>query len=371
MNKNTLLKVMAGILCMVLMAAGDDTCAQKLTASEYPSLISAIRQESPLFFCDEKVPLDQQTVRERFEKELLLSLWDRAQAILWMKRASRYFPHIEKMLKQHQLPADLKYVAIVESALQPHVGSSKGALGFWQFTKSTGRNYGLTINSEIDERRNIFTATNAAMTYFKALYDLFGSWTLAAAAYNVGENRIETEIIIQQSRDYYQLYLPLETQRYIFKIIAAKLILSAPGKYGFDLGEKDSYPRLQFDRVQLETGQKIPIQVIAQAAETNFKAIKDLNPQIRGYYLGEGTHEILVPKGAGKAFRLRYEQLLGQWIKEREKSLYVVRKGDNLSSIANRFNVPLNALFIWNEAVGMNADIYPGDQLIVYPNQQK
>ncbi|OQY57962.1 MAG: hypothetical protein B6245_14345 [Desulfobacteraceae bacterium 4572_88] len=239
---------MAGILCMVLMAAGDDTCAQKLTASEYPSLISAIRQESPLFFCDEKVPLDQQTVRERFEKELLLSLWDRAQAILWMKRASRYFPHIEKMLKQHQLPADLKYVAIVESALQPHVGSSKGALGFWQFTKSTGRNYGLTINSEIDERRNIFTATNAAMTYFKALYDLFGSWTLAAAAYNVGENRIETEIIIQQSRDYYQLYLPLETQRYIFKIIAAKLILSAPGKYGFDLGEKDSYPRLQLEK---------------------------------------------------------------------------------------------------------------------------
>ena len=134
------------------------------TPESLPSLISAIRVEGPLDFCGEPVPLENFEVRERLEKELLLILWNRPQVILWLKRATRYFPYIERTLAQHNMPEDLKYIAVIESALLPHAGSSKGAVGYWQFIKSTGRNYGLTVNRYIDERRNFFASTKAAVT---------------------------------------------------------------------------------------------------------------------------------------------------------------------------------------------------------------
>jgi len=112
---------------------------QTLEPASFPSLISSVRLQGPLDFCGERVPIETQEVRERFEKELLLSLWDRPQVVLWLKRSSRYFPHIEKMLKESGLPEDLKFVAIAESGLRPHIGSKKGAIGFWQFMKDTGR----------------------------------------------------------------------------------------------------------------------------------------------------------------------------------------------------------------------------------------
>ena len=158
--------------------------SESLASSEthpYPDLISGVRLSGPLNFCGEAVPLDNQEVRERLEKELLLTLWDRPQVALWIKRSNRYLSIIEKKLQEHDMPQDLKYVAIIESALRPHAGSRRGAIGFWQFLRSTGQKYGLRINAEIDERRNIFASTLAAINYFKALYQMLGSWTLAAA----------------------------------------------------------------------------------------------------------------------------------------------------------------------------------------------
>ena len=139
---------------------------------QVPSLMSSVRISGPLDFCGEPVELDNRDVRERLEKELLLTLWDRPQIVLWIKRSNRYFPIIEKMLQEHKIPQDLKYIAIAESALRPHAGSKKGAIGFWQFLKSSGRKYGLKINSEKDERRNIFRSTEAAIAYFKELYEI-------------------------------------------------------------------------------------------------------------------------------------------------------------------------------------------------------
>ncbi|UCD90354.1 MAG: transglycosylase SLT domain-containing protein [Desulfobacterales bacterium] len=336
----------------------------------FPSLISSVRIHAPLDFCQEPVPLDRYEVRERLEKELLLTLWDRPQVVLWIKRSNRYIHHIEKMLKQNNMPDDLKYVAIAESALRPHAGSRKGAIGFWQFMQGTGRKYGLIVNKEIDQRRNIFASTMAAIRYFKELYAKFGSWTLSAAAYNMGEDGLESEILAQNTDKYYHLYLPLETQRYIFRLISAKLILSDPEKYGFRFNKEDLYPSLKFDRVQLECFQTTPIVIVAQAAKTTFKVIKDFNPEIRGHHISIGSHSILIPEGRAKGFHARYQKLLSKWTDENQRRVYVVKEGDSLYSIAERFNLPLRALAIWNQ-ISLSTHIHPGDELIIYPNRAK
>lgn len=337
---------------------------------QFPSLISSVRLGKPLDFCGEPVELGNQDVRERLEKELLLTLWDRPQVVLWIKRSNRYFPIIENMLREHNMPQDLKYIAVAESALRPHAGSHKGAIGFWQFLKSSGRKYGLDINSEKDERRNIFHSTEAAIAYFKELYELLGSWTLSAAAYNMGEQGLMSEILAQKTRYYYHLYLPLETQRYLFRVISAKMILSNPETYGFQYNEKDLYPPLQFDRIKLECFQETPISVIAEAANTRFKMIKDLNPEIRGHFLAAGTHWILVPKGAADEFQVRFKNLVDQWLAENRQRIYVVKEGDSLSAIAERFNVPLPALIIWNR-LKLKKHIHPGQRLIIHSDEIK
>jgi len=337
-----------------------------LETANFPSLVSSLDVKGPLHFCGETVPLKNQEVRERLEKELLLTLWDRPQVILWLKRSRRYLPHIEKVLQENDMPGDLKYVSIAESALRPHVGSPKGAIGFWQFMLHTGRRYGLTINDRVDERRNIFASTKAAIEYFKDLYSIFQSWTLAVAAFNMGEQGLRAEILLQDVRDYYRLYLPLETQRYIFRILSIKLIFSDPEKYGFKFRDKDYYPALAFDKVKVECFKEVPIQLIANAAKTDFKVIKDLNPEIRGYSLAAGRHEILIPKGDGKSFRGRLERQMKNFLAKQKDKVYVVQKGDNLSTIAEKFNIPLPALIIQNR-LNPNQPIHPEDTLIIPP----
>ncbi len=351
---------------VLLAAAGFYTPSQ---ASDFPNLIRSLKMlEQTPQFCGERVPLDIQDVRERFEKELLLMLWNRPQVILWLKRTGRYFPYIEKMLQESGMPEDLKYVAVIESALRLHARSHKGAVGFWQFMPHTGRKYGLIVNRRLDERRNFFAATQSAIDYFKELHEMLGSWTLAAAAYNMGEEGLKAEMMEQKMNDYYRLYLPLETQRFLFRILAAKSILSEPQKFGFVLAERDYYRPMAFDRIRIDSVREVPVRVLAAAAETHFKAIKDLNPDIRGHYLISGSHAILVPKGAGEGFHLRYEALVRQEQAQRKERIYIVRKGDNLSMIAERFGVPLSAIIIWNR-LDYEKPIHPGDRLIVYPQK--
>jgi membrane-bound lytic murein transglycosylase D len=302
-------------------------------------LITSLKIDTPLEFCGERVPLENQEVRERLEKELLLTLWDRPQVILWLKRTRRYLPYIDEMLKKNGMPADLKYIAIAESALRPHASSQKGALGFWQFMEQTGRQYGLSINKSIDERRSIFASTQAAITYFRELYKILGSWTLVAAGFNMGGGGLVADIQEQGTKDYYRLYLPLETQRYIFRVISAKLIVSNPKKYGFDLSTDDYYPPLEFDQVEINCSRVTHLRLIAEAARTYFKVIKDLNPELRGYVLTEGRHTILVPKGSGRGFMNRLQSLLNQPAIAPREFTYIVKEGDTLSSIAEQFDV--------------------------------
>ena len=214
------------IVVLSVLTSSTTITGEPIESARFPSLISSLKIDANLTFCMERVPLEIRDVRERLEKDLMLSLWDRPQVILWLKRSHRYLPHIEQTLKEGGLPDDLKYVAIAESALRPHVGSRKGAMGFWQFMVGTGRKYGLVINRRIDERRNIFASTKAVVQYFKDLYDDFGSWTLAVAAFNMGEDGLMAEILEQGINDYYKLYLSLETQRYLFRILSIKMIFT-------------------------------------------------------------------------------------------------------------------------------------------------
>jgi membrane-bound lytic murein transglycosylase D len=334
-----------------------------------PSLISCLRVKPPLDFCGESAPLDSFDTRERLERELLLMLWDRDQTIMWIKRANRYMPHIQTVLKDQGLPDDLKYIPVIESALRALAGSPKGAMGYWQFIKDTGARYGLTITEELDERRNMAASTRSALSYLKKLYGDFGSWTLAAAAYNMGEAGLKNEILLQDTSNFYDLYLYQETQRYVFRILAAKLILSDPEKYGFKFTPEDLYPPEEFDRVQLELAQRTPVLSIARAARTSFKVIRDMNPEIRGYYLPKGALTISIPRGASVAFQERLARQVPSLESARIDSVYEVKKGDSLSGIAERLNIPVQSLLIWNH-LSANQPIRPGDRLILNPGNE-
>jgi membrane-bound lytic murein transglycosylase D len=353
------------ILVGLMLVHPPNAPCEEFKGTHLPPLISSLRVSAPLSFCGEKVPIEIQDIKERIEKELLLTLWDRPQVILWLKRSRRYLPIIERLLRENNLPDDLKYLAIAESALRPHVSSTKGAIGFWQFMRDTGLKYGLTINEHIDERRNAITSTRAAIRYFEDLHDKFRSWTLAAAAYNMGDVGLETELQEQGVADYFLLYLPIETQRFVFRVIATKLIFSDPKQYGFYLSDEDYYPPMEYDVVQLNCPQDIPIRIAARAASTHFKAIKDLNPEVRGHYLPQGNHELRIPKGSAKGFHSSYQGLVEEWLASRGEVIYIVKRGDNLSLIAERFGISLGSLLVWNK-LDPKAHIYPGDRLIIY-----
>ena len=331
------------------------------------ALIDALRIDKPLTFCGEAVPLNEAEIKERLERELLYALDNNYDVILWLKRANRYFSHIEKVLKQNSMPDDLKYIAIAESSFKPMATSNKGAVGYWQFMEGTGTKYGMAINSDLDERRNFFTSTEAAIAYLKDLYGLFGSWTLAAAAYNMGEDGLKAEILVQKVNNYYQLYLPQETQRYIFRILSAKLIMSNPKKYGYFLSKEDLYQPLQFDQIEISSNQPVPINIVAQAAKTYFKIIKDINPQFKNYCIPAGKHQIFIPKGSAAGFTERYDNLLQQWLAEKKDHVYTVKKGETLSNIAARFNVPAKAIMIWN-GITNGRKLIQGDKLIIFSN---
>jgi hypothetical protein len=348
----------------VLLLSGSAFAAA--SAGESPSLVESLRLNEAINFCGEDVPLSDNEVREAMEKELLLSLWDRDQVILWLKRSTRYFPVIEQMLAEAGLPDDLKYVAIAESALRPHAGSSKGAIGFWQFMPETGRRYGLTVTDDIDERRNLVASTQAAISYYLELYDTFDSWSLSAAAFNMGEEGLRAEILAQGVDNFYRLYLSLETQRYLFRILSAKLILTDPERYGFYLEDEDYYQPLKTSTVELTLFEEASIRIVAQAAETDFKRIKNLNPELRGHYLQAGTYRLVLPENMASGFLKRFEIADEAWRAQRQERIYLVKSGDNLSTIADQFDVPLAALLIWNH-INLNDTLHPGDRLIINP----
>lgn len=342
--------------------------AQQKNIYDNYDLVSAVRITAPVTFCGENVPVDNIDVKERLETELLLMAWDKAQTVLWMKRAGRYFPHIEKQLKEKGLPDDIKYIAIIESSLRAGVNSSAGASGFWQFIESTGTKYGLDVNPVVDERRNLVLSTNAALQYFSGLHSMFGTWALAAAAYNMGEYGLKERIDSQETRDYYNLYLPNETMRYVFRAIAVKMIFTEPAKYGFNLNNEDVYKPVEAEQVTVSCPYRISIMLISKAAQTYYKTIRDLNPEIKGSFLEKGEYKLSVPKGSSSGFSSRFAANL------RDNNLlhfygikktHVLKDGESISMLSDRFGVKPETLKKWN-GMDSESDMIPGKKITYY-----
>jgi membrane-bound lytic murein transglycosylase D len=260
----------------------------KNVSSEYR--ISAIEIPADLNFANETVPQEDPEIMERVDREFLVNTYWQSNALLLMKRAHKYFPVIEPILSKNGIPDDFKYLAVAESGLQ-NVVSHAGATGFWQIMKATGREYGLEINGNVDERYHLEKSTEVACRYLQKYKEKYGSWTLAAAAYNAGPGSINKYMGIQKANDYYDLLLGQETGRYVFRILAIKEILRNPEKYGFDIENDDLYNAVPTFNVVVEE----PVQNFADFAqqyEINYKILKRHNPWLREPHLNNSSGKI-------------------------------------------------------------------------------
>ena len=220
---------------------------EQLSVAMLSQEIRSIRMKDHYEFAGERVPIENFDIGERLERELLVNSYWHSSTSLNIKMANRFFDMIEPILAEEGIPDDFKYLAVAESNLR-NVTSPAGAKGVWQFLANTGRAYGLEINAEVDERYHYEKATRAASAYLRDYYKQFGSWTLAAAAYNMGGPRLKRFLADQRAESYYDLNLFEETNRYVFRIIAFKEIMESPAHYGFLIDEEDKYP--PFDNVK-------------------------------------------------------------------------------------------------------------------------
>ncbi len=230
-------------------------------------------------FAGENVPLNNYEVKERLDRELLVNTYWHSFTLLSIKRSNRWFPVIEPILKRNNIPDDFKYLALIESGLA-NVISPAGATGYWQFLEKTAKEYGLTVNKEVDERYHVEKSTEAACRYLQKAYDLFGSWTVAAASYNMGIDGVAKQLERQRTKNYYNLVLGEETSRYMSRILSVKLILENPKRYGYDLKEEELYPPLQTKDMLVDSSIN-DLALFAINNGYNYKVLKMYNPWLR------------------------------------------------------------------------------------------
>lgn len=258
--------------------------------------IFALTLPGELEFAGEEVPMKYFDVRENLDRELLVNTYWQSQTLLFIKRANRYFPLIEDILRKHGIPDDFKYLALAESGLT-QVVSPSGATGFWQFLTGTARDYGLEVNKEVDERYNIEKSTEAACKYLNESYSKYGNWTMVAASYNNGRRGMDKQLERQREDNYYDLLLNEETSRYVFRLLALKLILSDPQKYGFHFRADDLYPQISTRKVKVDSSITSMVE-FASHFNMNYRMLKYFNPWLRETQLTnkEGkVYEISIP----------------------------------------------------------------------------
>jgi membrane-bound lytic murein transglycosylase D len=238
--------------------------------------IYPVQMPKNLVFAGEAMPIHIPDVKERMDRELLVNTYWQSNGLLMLKRANKTFPIIEPILKAQGVPDDFKYLALAESGLL-NVTSPSGAKGVWQILEGTAKELDLEVNNNVDERLNLELATVAACKHLKESKEKFGSWTLAAAAYNRGPNGIERDIERQKSSNYYDLYLNTETSRYIFRILAMKEIINSPSKYGFYIGEGDLYAPTTTSKIKVDSN-ITDLAEFALSQKINYKTLKLFNP---------------------------------------------------------------------------------------------
>jgi len=259
--------------------------------------VQGVEIPEQVFFAGEPMPLDLFDVREALDRELLSNTYFHSQTIRLIKLANRYFPQIEPMLKANLVPDDFKYLAVAESGLSQAVSPAK-AVGFWQLLIGTATDYGLVVNAEVDERYHVGKSTEVACRYLIDSYKKYGNWTMTAASYNVGRRGVDRQIDRQKKENYYDLLLNEETARYLYRVVAFKMIFEDPAAYGFNLSEKDLYPEIPVYTVEVDSA-IADFADFAADHDTNYKVLKYLNPWLRDNKMtnsGARKFEIVLPE---------------------------------------------------------------------------
>lgn len=279
---------LCGLFIYALQDAPTDENFETKLINDYN--VYALQVPDNLNFAGEPLPLNNPDILERMDRELLVNTYWQSNGLLMFKRAKKYFPIIEPILAKYGVPDDFKYLAVIESGLTNAV-SPVGARGVWQIMKGTGRENGLEINSNVDERYNLEKATEVACKYLLKSKKTLGSWTLAAAAYNGGTYGMSKRLKAQKVSSYYDLLLGEETGRYMFRIVALKEILNNPEKYGFNFREKDLYKNIPTYKVEVDTA-VTNFAKFAQGFGINYKILKIHNPWLREPHLNNKSRKL-------------------------------------------------------------------------------
>ena len=270
--------------------------------------VYSVLKPNDLKFADELVPNTSLDVWERLDKELLKNIYWQSNTLLYFKRANKYFPIIEEILAKNNIPDDFKYLALIESGFEYTVSPS-GAAGFWQIMRGTAREYGLEVNYAIDERYNLRKSTEAACSYLRKAYDEFGSWTMAAASYNMGINGVRRKIEKQETNNYFNLHLNDETSRYVFRIIVIKEIMENPRKYGFIFRDNDLYTHPQVKQIRVDSTID-NLYSFAKDHNINYKILKKYNPWLRISKLPDESRRVYYIDIPIKSDELIFEDLV-------------------------------------------------------------
>ena len=292
LGSSILIFVLAQLFIYAAELKSDDELHQQHFNMKYG--IFAISQPEGLDFAGEEVPIQSPEIWERLDKELLKNIYWQSSTMLFFKKANKYFPIIEPILKKHNIPDEFKYLAVIESGLD-NVVSPSGAAGFWQIMKGTALEYGLEVNSDIDERYNLEKSTELACIYLQDAYDKFGNWTIAAASYNMGKSGVRTRMLKQGTNNYYNLHLNSETARYVFRILAVKEIMENPKKYGFIFRDKDLYVMPEYKTLEVDST-IANLSDFAKMQGLNYKLLKQFNPWLRAFSLPDKSRRKYILK---------------------------------------------------------------------------
>lgn len=284
------------IILITLQQNGKVTTASENSDEDFPQGYKITSPEIPnyLEFAGENIPTENFEVFERMEREFLSNTYWHSATVLAIKRANRWFPVIEPILKKNNIPDDFKYLCVAESNLE-NVVSPAGATGFWQFMKPAGEKYGLEINSLIDERYNVEKSTEAACKYLKDSYEKFGNWTLSAASYNMGPDGVSLQMERQKAKNYFNLVINSETSRFVARIVSLKYILQYPEKYGFDIKTDDKYKPLDYTEIKLDSSVS-DFADYAKSLGINYFILKMYNPWLRENYLTNKNRTVYMVK---------------------------------------------------------------------------
>ena len=268
--------IFISVSSVLFIAAVSPDTSTAIVHEPLPSAVVSPLIPESLFLAGEQVPIESFSVREKLDRELIINTYRHSSSILYLKRASRWFPLIEPILEEHGIPNDFKYLAVIESGLTQAV-SPAGASGFWQFMKKTAPEYELEVTSTVDERYHVEKSTHAACQYLQESYEKFGNWGLAAASYNMGMTGVERRLEAQGVDSYWELHLNSETGRYVYRILAVKEVLSHPETYGFQLTENDLYLPHEVRKVAI-TASIENLSEFALKNGSNYRELKELNP---------------------------------------------------------------------------------------------